>query len=616
MSNNPFLTPTPENITANEMVKLFVPEFKDFHAVKSNFHTIISGPRGTGKSTILRYMQPDCQKLEKNCSFKELDWIGVLVKFTGPVSLPELTRLEKLMGHAFLMVTEHSLVLEVLGGIIETLNDHLSKEEKQIKLPDEDKNEFSKIFAYSDKDIQSRIQDKEEATVDYIAYCLNEFFHKNNNYLLQYNQKLIFPDGDTAFESRLVAYNDFLYPLLKAIRKFSWTPDVPIYLLFDDADSLGKTATSIINSWISVRTTNEVCIKLATLQNKYPTFISSRGKRIETPHDFYDFSVNEIYTTNFDTYQSRIKKIVEKRLEDTMKAHEFFPSDPKQDAAIEKIRQGYLTADTPRGHIHNDDAYRYAVPDYIKELSGTAASGSGSRKQGSKFKYAGFKWLVHISSGNTRDFLNAAFEMYNKQRELCADGANLTCISPDVQDEYIRKFSENFLKLDFASLHDKLKELSLNDEVDNDAMLDEHASEQLKQLGNLIEALGGIFRLQLRSDSSERRIFSIAFSDGPTEDVQAILDIGVTYGYFQCSTIGNKTGTGRVPLYILSRRLAPYFGLDPTGFAGYKFIKNSVVRFALENPRAVINKVHQRLKNKKDDSLEEILEPQGDLFNE
>ena len=62
MTDNPFDTPTPENLSADQMVDSFVPEFKDFHEVKSKFHTIISGPRGTGKSSILRFMQPDCQK--------------------------------------------------------------------------------------------------------------------------------------------------------------------------------------------------------------------------------------------------------------------------------------------------------------------------------------------------------------------------------------------------------------------------------------------------------------------------------------------------------------------------------------------------------------------------
>ena len=592
MPENPFHTPTPENLSAKEMVRLFVPEFKDFHAVKANSHTIISGPRGTGKSSILRYMQVDCQKEENECSFKELSWVGILVKFSGPANLPEMKRLAKLMGHAYIMITEHSLVLEVLGSLVEMLNSHINETEKKIQLSENDKQELADVFIYSDKNVKSKILTEEIVDVDFVTVCLKEFLQNNMSYLLDYLGKLINPNNDHAFEGKLISYNDLLYPLLKVLRKSTWTPDAPIYLLFDDADSLGSTAISIINSWISMRTTNEVCIKLATLQKRYPTYISTRGKRIEAPHDYYEFSVREIYTTNFETYQKRITKIVDKRLSrfyDGITARDFFPSDKVQDTAIEKIRKDYLNQDSPRGYRAGDDAYRYAIADYIKELSATSAKGSGSRKQGSKFKYAGFEWLIHISSGNTRDFLNAAHEMYNKELENNDNKEPPTSISSQVQDKCIRQFSEKFLEFDFYALDSKLNTLLIGDQISQAEELQNPTTDQLKKLSNLIETLGGIFRLQLRSDYSERRVFSIAFTDGPDEEVQQILDIGVVYGYLQASTIGNKEGTGRVPLYILSRRLAPYFGLDPTGFAGYKFIKNSVVKAALHRPKICSN---------------------------
>jgi len=109
------------------------------------------------------------------------------------------------------------------------------------------------------------------------------------------------------------------------------------------------------------------------------------------------------------------------------------------------------------------------------------------------------------------------------------------------------------------------------------------ASERAAKLKNLIFAMGESFHQILVSDRSERRVFSIALSNAPTEEIKEILDLGVQYGYLHEATIGNKKGTGRTLLYILSRRLAPQFTLDPTSFAGYLFVTNEALLAALHS---------------------------------
>ena len=71
------------------------------------------------------------------------------------------------------------------------------------------------------------------------------------------------------------------------------------------------------------------------------------------------------------------------------------------------------------------------------------------------------------------------------------------------------------------------------------------------------------------------------------------MKLGVRFGYFHESTIGQKdslTG-GRTRLYILSRRLAPFFNLDPTSFAGYLFVTNKYIRDVIENPKAMLRRI-------------------------
>jgi hypothetical protein len=114
--------------------------------------------------------------------------------------------------------------------------------------------------------------------------------------------------------------------------------------------------------------------------------------------------------------------------------------------------------------------------------------------------------------------------------------------------------------------------------------------------------MGRTFHDILISDRSERRVFSVALYDTPSKEVDDVLRFGVRCGYFHQSTIGNKDGTGRTWLYVLSRRLAPFFLLDPTGFAGYLFVKSDDLDKAMR-------KAGIRLRNLKLNSEVEEREP-------
>jgi hypothetical protein len=83
-------------------------------------------------------------------------------------------------------------------------------------------------------------------------------------------------------------------------------------------------------------------------------------------------------------------------------------------------------------------------------------------------------------------------------------------------------------------------------------------------------------------------------SGRPDREVVEIFDLGVRYGYFHRSSIGNKDGTGRTRLYVLTRRLAPYFSLDPTSFAGYLWVPSEILLSAMENPDALLRKMKHK----------------------
>lgn len=63
ISENPFRVHTPEALSAEEVVRLYVSEMPGADTVHSSGHTMIIGARGSGKSMMLRFLEPDCQAL-------------------------------------------------------------------------------------------------------------------------------------------------------------------------------------------------------------------------------------------------------------------------------------------------------------------------------------------------------------------------------------------------------------------------------------------------------------------------------------------------------------------------------------------------------------------------
>ena len=66
------------------------------------------------------------------------------------------------------------------------------------------------------------------------------------------------------------------------------------------------------------------------------------GNKIDTPHDYNEINLTDIYTSNMnDNYKSSLKKIVEKRLShflrEEINAEDFFPKNMRQDEEIKLL---------------------------------------------------------------------------------------------------------------------------------------------------------------------------------------------------------------------------------------------------------------------------------------
>ena len=372
-----------------------------------------------------------------------------------------------------------------------------------------------------------------------------------------------------------------MFPILCELKKISIFPQSkPFFILIDDADNLNLAQTRILNSWVSYRTSAEVSLKIST-QLSYKTFRTVTNQTIDSPHDYSEVNIASIYTSSKFKFYKRVKDIVEKRIKIYLKkdisAEEFFPCNISQENDIdligEEIKKEFALQG--KGATAADDVKRYARPNYIKSLK--------EKRSGSTYSYAGFEQLVSVSSGIVRYFLEPASLMFGEV--LSNNPADISFIPHSIQDEIIQKYSSDYLITEFEKI---FREENLNN-TSNEIL---STSDMLM---NLLIALGGMFHIILISNSSERRVFSIALSSKPSKELEKVLSLGVRYGYLHESTIGNKQGTGRTKLYILSRLLAPNFKLDPTSFAGYKFLNADVLELAITRPNEFIEKIKREI---------------------
>ncbi len=595
LKDNPFAVLTPDGLEveltdAKVIHKLFVNVFEDFRTIPQQGHVFINGPRGSGKSMMFRFMLPDCQLIDNNVSeYNKLKYfsIHIPIKLTS-INNPEF---DLVKNSGDIIFNEHVLTIYFLDIIFDSFTKlDFSNIDSKEELTKEIIVFYNEVFLWRLK-LSGWRRDEDyifepkspEAAFKLLNKICNQLFLESLGFLKRNAQsrRSSINKESLAYTGPLCDYLTFLFPIIKELKKISIFPsDKPFFLLVDDADNLTETQTIILNTWVSYRTNSDVSLKISTQLN-YKTYNTFYGTNIDSPHDYYDVNILTTYSSSKDVYNKRIRQIVERRLQNFYNTEEdispdlFFPQDEKQVLAIENekkiIRETFEKEG--RGYRESDDVLRYAVPNYIRRLSGAS-------KNLNNYSYSGFDQLVSISSGIVRYFLTPAAKMFNttfaklKTEDVIITPQDIKFIPPNIQSDTIKDYSTEQLFKEYKKLEKDLQKIKT----------DTNYLSKVEKLRNLIESLGTIFHEYLISDRSERRVFSFAISDKVTKELQDVLDFGVELGYFQAASIGKKRGSGRTTLYILTRILAPYFKLDPNSFAGYKFFTSARLHIAIKNP--------------------------------
>lgn len=582
IDTNPFEVRTPEALSSQDAAKLFVDVFTDFHKVKESGHTFINGPRGTGKSMMLRYLEPDVQIAAGNVrDILELKYYAIHVPIKKAWS--DITEWRLLTGASYYVIAEHIMVTHILYMTFKSLNRVVDSEKFNTPSFINRLNRLLKLSGhkgFDSEDLQS------QSILDF----LESLFESEFMSIKQFLRRLLFSKmNESPYNGAIFTYLDFIVPLFEYIKSNNIEFGGPFFLLVDDADQLDEGMQRILNTWVSCRTIDIVCLKIAT-QMRYKTYRTIDNKLIESPHDYSEINISSIYTGNGSKYLSRIKEIVEKRLQlvgINSSAESFFPEDEKQKQAIEDIKEDLLTSRAEGkglgGNRASDDVIRYAVPIYMTTLAGSSRSSS-------TYSYAGFKSLVDLSSGVIRWFLDPAAKMFseaaslhpNKLKSIQGHDGHILYLPTDIQDRIVKEWSFEFIDSEFSKLRK-----SESSENNNDTL--KHTSSNVVKLFNLITSLGEVFRGRLLDENAtERKLSSILIPDEIPNELELVLNMAVELGYLQKSSIGSKEGRGRRPRYTLSRRLAPYFKLDPSGYAYNLSVTSSALMVALNNPKVFV----------------------------
>lgn len=566
---SPFEYTSPEALNAQDIIDLFVPYSGEYYNVPTIGNTFINGPRGSGKSMIFRYMEPDCQVILENKKVADLDFLAIHIPIKeGQLDKTDLSLLKNKHGEAIL--NEHFMVINFSIKIFECL--------AKIEFDNNEKNLIA-LKKFFEESFLSNLQNSywlKEYEID-SSKSISDCFRQMKDICLELNRdfskimisQIFNASGNhISYSGALCLFKGFLFEILQDLKELDFMPKGSIYLMIDDADNLSEIQTRILNTWVSLRTSKVLSFKIST-QLRYKTYKTINNSRIDTPHDYSEINISDIYTTKKGLYKSRVKDAIERRIKKynggiNITVENYFPFDVEQEDKIQILFEKYKS-ENPKGY---DFAYRYARADFIKNLQGNR----------NHYSYAGFDSLVNISSGVMRHFIDFSHRMFTAQ--VAKEESEIKSISASIQDKEIKEYSKWFLEENFDKLNEDLENSS------------EEANDFFK-LRNLIEALGQTFHLILVSDVKERRVFSFALQDDPGPELKRVLKLGVVLGYFQKSLIGNKLGTGQTQLYILNRLLAPYFKLDPSSFAGYKFVTCSVLDEAMLKPNKIVGKIRR-----------------------
>ena len=274
---NPFTVKSPEELNREQIVQLFVQKYTKIEIIKEKKHTLIWGARGSGKSMMLRYLEPLCKSIVHGSlnAFLEKDdsFIGVYCPCKeGQLNKTELSLLEP---SPRMVIAEHLMNLSVSRQILRCLGEQFPTELFQSK----DVTGYAKhVLALFDKasiaSSASQADDNADRQQDPFNW-LNNLLEAEIAKISRFLRELALSTESARYNAATTGYHDFLLPFVIATRRLFRESSAPVYVLLDDADHLQPLQQHIVNTWMANRDHQELCIKVSSRREGY-----CRSKRV------------------------------------------------------------------------------------------------------------------------------------------------------------------------------------------------------------------------------------------------------------------------------------------------------------------------------------------------
>jgi hypothetical protein len=265
---NPFVVLSPEQLDASYIAENFVDVFTDLPRLRDPCNTFIAGARGTGKSMLLRSLEPEVMlKSGKVTTLTALPYFSVHV----PLRKAEfgVTELRRLAGYASVAIGEHLLVMHVmfrLASSLEGLAERIGAADA-IRF----RERFDRLFELCGGAAAKPSIKRKKTTPRQIFSAVKAVCEEEIIRVRQYYARLPFSDTRQLYNGALVGFLDFLVPLATIVSQFGAFSPTTLYIMLDDADNLPQHLQRVLNSWVSTRSTHVLCLKITT-QLGYATY--------------------------------------------------------------------------------------------------------------------------------------------------------------------------------------------------------------------------------------------------------------------------------------------------------------------------------------------------------
>ena len=609
-TENPFVVYSPEDISSENFREIFIKEYSWINALETPKDFFIYGTRGSGKSMLLNFLEFShqlCYFDNNLITFFQRDrrhkYMGIMVhiKRNGL----DTDRYELLIKNSFdemgfiKEICMNDLVMAILNNVLDTFMRTKAMAEFINSLDSEQVKEFCKemIMDLDKRHIHSVNFNQQEKNTDTMRVLAN--IYKEERSKIKYYANDRFRMKDIEYEGNYSSF-DYIHDFITRIKKLLRMEDFSFYVLLDNGDETKKTMQLCIDSLISQREHRDVCFKVVVKNGVYWD-----KEDIQSPHDFSQIDIDELYSTQHTVYRNRIKEIAAKRLElagiDTA-VENFFPESETEKRLLQKIKTEIREESekeynneygnkpekerATKSNYINNRISKYTQAKLFRRLKKTAKS------------YAGFDNMVHLSSGIVRQFLDISSYMFDEEIKRKGD-ENVTQISLGTQNTVIKKYADDFMD----ELERKYKGFEREGNIEE--------AKLYKNLHILIEALGKHYKERLMNpEYKEPRVFTFTLKDPhKNPEIEKILEIGVdgkglTGTFFQTYWYSSKIGVGKYRGYAFNRRLCPRYVIDHTSFRGRIELSTADLRKGIKDGKIPKSAFLDEVKEKKNSSLD------------